>query len=373
MRGRRGQRGARGRGRVRGQSFPPRKITDQEIDNEDSRPSTPQPQDGESLELENEEDLAVPAPAPRTLARLPSMPLQVSLRARKGLQNGPAESEATKDILNNTDTPNAPLIMETSGHDGSSPEEEEDRPAKRRRVLENGTTNAASVPDANSSTRGGRGRGRGRARGNKSRGTDIGRGRGRGRGKSRGTRGGPGSRGGRGAYRTRGSRARGGRGGIAKTAAGPADNPVEKVQEEKIERRTTTTNGWYSGVTGSSYRHPTYTTISLLQEKKIKLIAESASLEDLKKRHSELKERFKNVAKLMMTRDYSRASKTLKELKNGRDLVNQAPWAKKIYQELEDKLETHLNHLEDELHFKQVNIVQVFDASINVVQRSFEV
>lgn len=75
----------------------------------------------------------------------------------------------------------------------------------------------------------------------------------------------------------------------------------------------------------------------------------------------------------MMARDYNRASKTLKELKNGRDLVNQAPWAKEIYQELEDKLETHLNHLKDELNFKQDNIMQVFDASLSVVQRSFEV
>lgn len=375
MRGRRGQRGARGRGRVRGQAFPPRKISDQEIDNEDSRPPTPQPQDGEPLELENREDLAAPAPAPRTLARLPSMPLQVSLRARKGLQNGSADSEITKDNLNNVDAPNTPLTMETSGRDGSSPEEEEDRPTKRRRILENGiATNAIPVADAttNPSTRG-RGRGRGRARGSRARGTDAARGRGRGRGRGKGSRGGPGSRGGRGAYRTRGSRARGGRGGIAKIPAGPADNPVEKVQEDKAERITTTTNGWYSGVTGSSYRHPTYTTISLLQEKKIKLIAESATLEDLKKRHSGLKDRFKNVAKLMMARDYSRASKTLKELKNGRDLINQAPWAKEIYQELDEKLSAHLNHLDDELHFKQTNTVQVYDASLKVVQRSTEV
>lgn len=148
---------------------------------------------------------------------------------------------------------------------------------------------------------------------------------------------------------------------------------MEKVQEDKAEKITTTTNGWYSGVTGSSYRHPTYTTISLLQEKKIKLIAESATLEDLKKRHSGLKDRYKNVTKLMIARDYSRASKTLKELKNGRDLVNQAPWAKEIYQELEDKLETHLNHLEDELNFKQANTLQVYNASLNVVQKASEV
>ncbi|RPB11461.1 hypothetical protein P167DRAFT_575205 [Morchella conica CCBAS932] len=395
MRGRRGQRGGRGRGRVRGQSYPQRRLTDQgseENNNEDSsRPPTPQPQDGEPEEIEVDEDEVSPAPtvptppAPRTLARLPSMPLQVSLRARKGLHSSPADSEMAKENNNlgtaavaiAAETPNTSATMETSGHDGSS-SEVEDRQPKRRRILENGSANAAPLTsDATPTTpTRGRGRGRGRARGRAR--AEVGRPRGsRGRGRGRGSRGGPGSRGGRGAYRTRG-RGRGGRGGSASVRT-VAEGPVVEAalmrvpEKEDKEQDTTSATEWYSGVTGTSYRNPLHSKLDALREREIKLAADLASLEDLKKRNSDIKDRFKVVAKLIVTRHQTRASKTLKELKTGRDVTSQAPWAKEIYGTLDDRLETHLSHLDGEKEFKQINGVQVFQNSCKIVQRSFEI
>lgn len=394
MRGRRGQRGGRGRGRVRGQSYPQRRLTDQGSEDnnieESSRPPTPQPQDGEPEEIEVDEDEVSPAPtvptppAPRTLARLPSMPLQVSLRARKGLQSSPSDNEMAKEnnlsiaaVAIAADTPNTPATMETSGADGSS-SEIEDRQPKRRRILENGSVNAiAPTSDAAPTTpTRGRGRGRGRARGRAR--AEVGRPRGsRGRGRGRGSRGGPGSRGGRGAYRTRG-RGRGGRGGSVPArvvAEGPAvEAPLIRVPEkEEKDQGTTSATEWYSGVTGTSYRNPLHSKLDALREKKIKLAADLASLEDLKKRNSDIKDRFKVVAKLIVTRHQTRASKTLKELKTGRDVTSQAPWAKEIYNTLDNRLETHLSHLDGEKEFKQINGVQVFQNSCKIVQRSFEI
>lgn len=102
------QRGPRPRvGRPRGRG---RKSVDQGSAANGSVTPTPPPQEGESMEAEEAEpEHTVPAPAPRTSARQPTMPLQATLRRRKGAQDNCISNKASKESPVHIEVPNNPI------------------------------------------------------------------------------------------------------------------------------------------------------------------------------------------------------------------------------------------------------------------------
>ena len=92
------------RSKPRGQRNPrPRRTrrraagsADQASTPNDSGTPPPHFQDGESTEVKEPDHLVAPTPAPRTSARQPTMPLQATLRNRRGAQEPPQENPAPK-------------------------------------------------------------------------------------------------------------------------------------------------------------------------------------------------------------------------------------------------------------------------------------
>lgn len=425
------QRGPRPRvGRPRGRG---RKSVDQGSAANGSITPTPPPQEGESMEAEEAEpEHTVPTPAPRTSARQPTMPLQATLRRRKGAQDSCIGNKASKESPVHIEAPNSPIVevpgsqerlgdggegvggagnseLEDGGggdggnHDEDSNEgrdeeegegEEEDeqeedeqkedegpnneRPPKRRRtkldIAQEGLVGPTASTDKSppSSTKAGRVGSRGGVPMAKGKGgTEAVRGRGRpGRGKgSRQTRG-PGSRGGKGAYRPR------------KPKGGPTngENPVKMAtaaapaKEPKAQWTTNdaTKYDWTSELRKDvSIVRPTKNLT--LAKLSVTVTKKPASLEQLKERQCALRDTAKTYSRTMVNLNRERASQALKDLKSDKDCFLKTPFYQQVQGRLEKKVEGRISELERTLDFKKGNASKVLKADQWAAREAFEV
>ncbi|CAZ82924.1 unnamed protein product [Tuber melanosporum] len=421
------QRGPRPRvGRPRGRG---RKSTDQGSIANGSITPTPPPQEGESMEAEEAEpEHIVPTPAPRTSARQPTMPLQATLRRRKGAQDICISSKASKESPVHIEAPNNPVAEvpgnqerlddgggegvsradndelgggaggDGGGRDGGEGEGRgvevdegevkdeqgedegpniEERPLKRRRtkpdITQDGLVGTSTNTDKSppSSTKTGRARSRSRAPVTKSRGGVEGvRGRGRpGRGKGSRQTGGPGSRGGKGAYRPR----------KPKIAPPNGENAVKTVTaaapavEPKTARVTSdvTKYDWTSELRKDvSIVRPTRDLT--LAQLSVTVTEKSASLEQLKERQYALRETAKTYARTMVNLNRERASQALKDLKSDKDYFFKTPFYQQIQERLEKKVDDRISVLERTLDFKKENASKVLKAEEWAAREAFE-
>ncbi|PWW78080.1 hypothetical protein C7212DRAFT_278194 [Tuber magnatum] len=419
------QRGPRPRvGRPRGRG---RKSIDQGSIANGSITPTPPPQEGESMEArEAEPEHTVPTPAPRTSARQPTMPLQATLRRRKGAQDSCVSGKASKESPVNIEVPNNP-IAEISGNKGrpddggegisgadnhesqdggegnggnrdedrgerrdeegegeGEDEQREDeglnldeRPPKRRRtkseVAQDGLAGHSASTDKSppSGAKAGRARSRVRAPMAKGKGgTEAVRGRGRpGRGKGSRQTGGPGSRGGKGAYRPRKPKVVPANGENAIkmiTAPAPAKEPKSSLVTNDV-----TKYDWTSELRKDvSIVHPTKNL--RLARLSVTVAKNSASSEQLKERQCALRETAKTYSKAMINLNRERASQALKDLKSDKDYFSKTLFYQQVQERLEKRVEGRISFLEGELDFKKGNASEVFNADQWAVREAFE-
>ncbi|KAG0640556.1 hypothetical protein HOY80DRAFT_884570 [Tuber brumale] len=420
-----GLRGPRPRvGRPRGRG---RKSTDQGSTANGSITPTPPPQEGESMEAEEAEpEHAVPTPAPRTSARQPTMPLQATLRRRKGAQDSCINSKASKESPVHIEAPNNP-VAEVPGNqerlddgggedvggtdngeleggaggngggrndegegrgeevDGGEVKDEQkedegpgsdERPLKRRRtksdITQDGLVGPSTGTDKSppSSTKTGRVRSRSRAPVAKGRGTEAVRGRGRpGRGKGSRQTGGPGSRGGKGAYRPRKPKVAPANGeAVVKTATAAA--PAAELKTALVTNDVTKYD-WTSELRKDvSIVRPTKDLT--LAQLSVTVTEKSASLEQLKERQYALRETAKTYSRTMVNLNRERASQALKDLKSDKDYFFKTPLYRQIQERLEKKVEDRISVLERELDFKKENASKVLKAEQWAAREAFE-
>jgi len=426
-----GQRGPRPRvGRPRGRG---RKSVDQGSAANGSITPTPPPQEGESMEPEEAEpEHTVPAPAPRTSARQPTMPLQATLRRRKGAQDNCISNKASKESPVHTEAPNNPIaeipgnqdrlggggegvggavngeLEDGGGGDGEDRDEDEDegrgeeegegeeedeqeedeqkedegpnneRPPKRRRTkldtVQEGLVGPSASTDKSptSSAKAGGAGSRSRAPMAKGKGgTEAVRGRGRpGRGKgSRQTRG-PGSRGGKGAYRPR----------KPKVVPTNGENPV-KMAPTAAPAKESKTPCVTNDATKYDWTSELRRDVSIVRPHKnltlarlsVTVTKKSASLEQLKERQCALRDTAKTYSRTMVNLNRERASQALKDLKSDKDYFLKTPFYQQVQGRLEKKVATRISDLEGDLDFKKRNASKVVKADQWAAQEAFEV
>ncbi|CUS06950.1 unnamed protein product [Tuber aestivum] len=422
------QRGPRPRvGRPRGRG---RKSIDQGSTANGSITPTPPPQEGESMEAgEAEPEHTVPTPAPRTSARQPTMPLQATLRRRKGAQDSCTGSKTSKESPVHMEAPNNPIAEvpenkerpddggegvsgadnhelhhgdEGNGGDrggcregederrdeageGEGEDEQEEvegpnideRPPKRRRtkleMIQDGLAGHSTSTDKSppSGAKAGRARSRVRAPVAKGKGgTEAVRGRGRpGRGKGSRQTGGPGSRGGKGAYRPRKPKvvpANGENAVKTAPAAAPAKEPGTSCVASDV-----TKYDWTSELRKDvSIVRPTKNLA--LARLSVTVTKNLASLEQLKERQCALRETAKTYSRTMINLNRERASQVLKDLKGDKDYFSKTPFYQQVQERLEKKVEGRISVLERDLDFKKGNASEVFNAEQWAVREAFE-
>ncbi|RPB05612.1 hypothetical protein L873DRAFT_1824913 [Choiromyces venosus 120613-1] len=414
------QRGPRPRvGRPRGRG---RKSIDQENTANCSITPTPPPQEGEAMDIEEAEpEPTVPTPAPRTSARQPTMPLQATLRRRKGAQDSCINSKTSKESQVHVEVPNDPTVEvpgngerpndagenvsgadndkledteggngggrdENEGEDEGEEEDEQEedeesnageRPPKRRRTKLDTTQEGLIVPVTTtdksppSSTKAGRAGSRGRAPVVKGKGgAEAVRGRGRpGRGKGSRQTGGPGSRGGKGAYRPRKSK------GVPTNGENTTKiaTPVAPAKESKTP--------WVTGdVAKYDWTSELRRDVSVVRPTKNLTLAQlsvtvtktSASLEQLKERQCALRDAAKCYSRTMVNLNRERASQALKDLKSDKDYFIKTPFYQEVQGRLEKRIEDRISRLEGMLEFEKENASKVVKADQWAAREAFE-
>lgn len=409
------------RAKPRGQRNPrPRRTrrraggsVDQASTPNDSGTPPPHFQDGEPTEVKEPEHPVVPTPAPRTSARQPTMPLQATLRNRRGAQEPPQENAAprgSRGLANgigasaNLEAPKHEKEPEDAkmddnddgseladdgdndgddgeenenedGEDGGSAQIRDGRPVKRRRVHggmsqeddSNGQGSASADASVAPAAKAVRNRTRAGAKSASNKEAEEGKPRTRVR-RPKGSRsgGGPGSRGGKGAYKPRKPKVKDAGDG---SAAAPV--PVVENDEPCAAVDAARSSDWASTlrrdlpVTRSSNTN--------LPKMSVAIASSSSALAELKERQAAILDEAKSYARVMVALNRERATNALKELKADKDFFRKTPYFGELERRLDQTADDHVEYLKDQLVLNKRRSRNSYEADRWATREAFEV